>query len=75
MDVKRKIERVITKVSFDEEDNSDLFFWANKSIAERMTETFDWNKRIWTTIDGEYPNKIERIAEVRRKSETDEDDF
>ncbi|HEY6978526.1 MAG TPA: hypothetical protein VH396_19645 [Chitinophagaceae bacterium] len=70
-----KIEPVITKVFFDEEDNSDLFFWSDKSIAERMNEMFEWNKKIWTAINGMYPAKIERIVEVRKKAETDEDDF
>jgi hypothetical protein len=77
MEKKRKIELVVRKVSFAEaeEDDSDLFFWAEKPVRERMREMLDWNQRVWTVINGEYPQKIEKIGEKRKKADTDEDDF
>ncbi|HXL58765.1 MAG TPA: hypothetical protein VN958_21025 [Chitinophagaceae bacterium] len=74
---KRKIEPVVRKVSFAEaeEDNSDLLFWAEKSVQERMRDMLNWNQKVWTMINGQYPKTIEKTGEKRKKADTDEDDF
>jgi hypothetical protein len=76
MEKKRQIAKVGKKVSFAEEDDDDLVYWANLPLKERMAEATEWNKKVWKQIlKDKYPEKIELIGGKRNKSTTDEDDF
>ncbi len=63
------------KISFVEAEDEDLIFWAEKPVGERMKEMTEWNKKIWITINGNYPEVIEKDGGKIIKSDTDEDDF
>ena len=47
MGKKRKIEKVGKKISFAEEQDDDLMYWANLPLKERMNEAAEWNKIVW----------------------------
>ena len=63
------------KVSFSQTEDDDLFFWADKTIQERLEELYQWNKKIWIKINGSYPNKISKNGGKILKANLDEDDF
>ncbi len=71
----RKIEIVVRKLSFEEEDEEDVDYWMSMSIQKRLEEAYKWNKDVWTHIIGHYPEKIEKTGGKMIKVETDEDDF
>jgi len=75
MEHKRKIEKVVTKVSFAEAEENDLIFWCEKPVGDRMKEMLEWNKKVWSFINGNYPKTIEKTGGKIMKSDTDEDDF
>ncbi len=76
MKEKRKIELVAKKMSFAEEEDADIEYWANLPVIERMRQAFDWNKQVWKHIlKNEYSEKIQRTGEKKIKTLTDEDDF
>ncbi len=63
------------KVLFSETEDDDLFYWANKTVKERLEELYEWNKRVWIKISGTYPEKIARSGGKILKENLDEDDF
>jgi hypothetical protein len=66
MEKKRKIALVVKKVSFAEEEDDDLMYWANLPLKERMNEAAEWNKTVWEHIlKGKYPEKIEKSGEKK----------
>jgi hypothetical protein len=76
MERKRKIEKVVRKVSFAEAEDSDLFYWADKTIRERLTEVNNWNKKVWMQIlKDNFSEKIIFTGGKQKKQLTDEDDF
>ena len=76
MGKKRKIEKVGKKISFAEEQDDDLMYWANLPLKERMNEAAEWNKIVWEHIlKDKYPEQIEKTGGKKSKSKTDEDDF
>ena len=76
MEKKRKIEIVATKVSFTEDEDEELIYWANLSVHERMSAAAEWNRKVWQHIlKDKYPERIEKTGGKRDKSLTDEDDF
>ncbi len=74
MNVERKIKMVAPKLSFAEAEESDLIFWANKSIAERLQEVQRLRKIIWKRKLGKYPEKMEHIVKKISKSELMKED-
>ena len=76
MEKKRKIEKVVRKVSFAEEEEETLLYWANLTVKERLIESEKWNKKVWKHIlKDKYPQKIELTGGKQNKTLTDEDDF
>ena len=76
MEKKRKIEKVGKKVSFAEDEDEDLMYWANLPVRERMIEAAEWNKNVWQHLLKEkYPERIEKTGGKKNKLLTDEDDF
>ena len=76
MEKKRKIEKVVRKVSFAEEEEETLLYWANLTVKERLIESEKWNKKVWKHIlKAKYPQKIELTGGKQNKTLTDEDDF
>lgn len=73
----KKIERVVKKVSFaEDQEEESLLYWAGLSIKERLTEAAKWNKKVWQhLLKDEYPDKIELTGGKQTKALTDEDDF
>jgi hypothetical protein len=71
-----KIEKVLRKGSFAEDEDEALIYWANLSVKERMSEAAEWNRKVWQHIlKDKYPERIEKTGGKRDKSLTDEDDF
>jgi hypothetical protein len=76
MEKERKIKLVGGKTSFAETEEADLEYWANLSVKERMSQAFEWNRKVWKHIlKTDYPEKIELVGGKQIKSLTDEDDF
>jgi hypothetical protein len=59
---KRTMALVGSKISFEEAEDSDIIFWANKTIIERLAETERLRKMIWTHVLGSYPVKMEKVG-------------
>ena len=72
---KGNMEYVGGKVSFEEGEEEDLLYWADKSIKERLIDLLDWNKKVWVKIAGFYPDKIEKVGGKILKTKAEEDDF
>ena len=72
---KGNMEMVGGKVSFEQGEEEDLIYWAEKSIKERLLDLLEWNKQVWNKIAGGYPNVIEKTGGKVLKSETDKDEF
>ena len=47
MEHKRKIERVVTKVSFAEAEEADDKYWANATIDERLNELLSLRQMVF----------------------------
>lgn len=69
------IEKVGGHISFEESEETDLLYWMNKSIKERLEEALAWNKKVWKHLNGFYPLKIELVGGKMSKTTADEDDF
>ncbi len=75
MEKKRQIEPVGRKVGFQQAEDDDIFYWADKTWQERIAETERLRRLIWTHRFGVYPDKFEKTGRVILKSELEEDDF
>ncbi len=75
MEKKRKIEIVGRKVSFQQAEDDDLFYWADITWQERIAETECLRQLIWTYRLGTYPTKFEKTGRVILKPELDNEDF
>ncbi|MBX9782383.1 MAG: hypothetical protein K2X48_03720 [Chitinophagaceae bacterium] len=75
MNSDRKILNREGKVSFKETEDDDLFYWSDKTVKQRLEELYEWNKKIWIKINGEYPAKIVKEGGKVLKLNIDEDDF
>ncbi len=72
---KRGIELVARKVTFATEEDEDLKYWNNMTIKQRLTQMFEWNAKVWETINLKKPSKIEYFGGKQIKNKTDQDDF
>ena len=75
MEPKRKIAMVATKVSFAEAEEVDLEYWMSLSATERLKELYSLKQMNWASKDKPYPKHMEKVAEKKIKTQTDEDDF
>jgi hypothetical protein len=75
MEPKRKIAMVATKVSFAEAEEADLEYWMSLSSTERLKELYSLKQMNWSGKNKPYPEHMEKVAEKKIKSQTDEDDF
>ena len=75
MEKETKIKRVWRKVSHEQAEEDDLFYWAEKSWQERLREVQELRELIWNSFGNKYPLKIEVIGGKKIKTLTDEDDF
>ncbi len=72
---KKEIEIAANRVSFDEAEEADIYFWADKSIKERVGEASKWIDEVWKFHDKVH-GKRESIKNGKHlKSQTDDDDF
>jgi len=70
MEQKRKIARVITKVSFKEAEDADNLYWSKTGIEERLNTLFDLRKMVF----GESWQEKQKISKVVfKRSFYDED--
>lgn len=60
---KRKIQLIGRKLSFADAEDEDIFFWADKTWAERIAETERLRRLIWTHRLGYYPLALKRLEE------------
>jgi hypothetical protein len=70
MDVKRKIEPVVRKVSFEEAEELDDLFWMNATVDERLNELI--NLRIMVFGNSDYNTQIEKVV-IKRSVYEEED--
>jgi len=75
MEKKRKIEIIGRKVNFQQAEDDDLFYWADRTWQERIAETERLRRLMWTYRLGTYSTKFEKTGSVILKSELDNDDF
>jgi len=75
MEQKRKIEAFGRKLSFAEAEDEDIYYWADKTPQERITETERLRRLVWTHRLGYFPTSMEKVGRVVSKKELDEDDF
>lgn len=75
MEKEREIKKVWRKVSHEQSEEEDLFYWAEKSWPERLREVQELRELIWSSLGKKYPLKIEIIGSKKIKDFTDEDDF
>ena len=61
MEVKRKIAKVVNKVSFKEAEEADDKFWANATAEMRLDELIELRQMT-------YGNSMNRIAKVIRRT-------
>jgi hypothetical protein len=60
MEKKRKIEKVVRKVSLAEAEEADDLYWANASVDERLNTLIELRK----IFSGEMRNGTHKIAKV-----------
>jgi hypothetical protein len=75
MEVVRKIEMIATKTSFAQAEEDDLIYWMNQTSSKRLEEMLELKKMIWSSAKNPYPTSMDKIAEKKIKSQTDEDEF
>lgn len=66
MKQERKIALVVNRVRMEDEDHLDILFWLNKSISERLAEVSRLRKNYFTWINGDFPEKIEKVVHYRK---------
>ena len=74
MEQKRKIAMVMSKVSFAEAEEADIEYWMNLTPTERFKELHSLKQMNWGSKEYPYP-AMNKVAEKKIKSQTDEDDF
>ena len=73
-----KIDRsnsAVCKVSFEEAEEEEVTYWAEKSIQERVGEATKWIEYVWKVhkrMHGEEPSLPDGVL---IKNQVDEDDF
>jgi hypothetical protein len=60
---KREMEIVGKKVTFEEAEEDEISFWANKTWKERLKEAERLRKIIWTHLLGKFPEKMQKTGE------------
>jgi len=50
----------------DEEDALDVKFWLSKTPAERLAEVVRLRKNHYTSLNGSFPEKIEKVVSWRK---------
>jgi glycyl-tRNA synthetase beta subunit len=68
----RKMQMTGRKISFAQAEDADIFFWAEKTISERLEEADRLRKIIWTLRLGTYPKKMTKVGKIVRKNEIEE---
>ena len=63
------------KTTFAKAEDDDLSYWLNLSIKERLDAVFEWNKKVWKTMTGKLPNKMEKVGGKVSRINLDQDDF
>ena len=53
----------------------DLEYWMSLSATERLKELYSLKQMNWASKDKPYPKHMEKVAEKKIKTQTDEDDF
>ncbi|MBP6431877.1 MAG: hypothetical protein KA319_08930 [Ferruginibacter sp.] len=75
MNSKNNIALIAKKKSFEEGEDEDLDYWMNVSTKDRVNAMFDWNRKVWQTVTGKIPNKIEKSGGKISIINLDKDDF
>jgi hypothetical protein len=71
MEKKRKIEKVVRKVSFAEADEIDVAYYASIDWKESVSNAEKLRKMVWSD---QYKNGIEKIIRIANLKE-DRDEF
>jgi DNA topoisomerase IB len=74
MNKERKIAMVVRKVSLAQAEEDDIVYWANASIEERLTEMNRLRRMIYAKPGQPFPDKMELVGRVIKKSEADKED-
>jgi hypothetical protein len=72
MGKERKIQVVGRKISFANAEDTDIFFWAGKTIGERLQEADRLRRIIWTLRLGKYPEKMAQVGRIVHKNEMED---
>lgn len=65
MKKERKIAMVVNQVKMEDEDELDVLFWLNKTVAERLSEVSRLRRNYFMWADGLFPDKIEKVVHKR----------
>ena len=49
---------VVNQIKIEDEDKSDVLFWQNKSVAERLAEVVRLRKKHFSSKKIQYPTKM-----------------
>ena len=62
----RKIAMVVNQIKIEDEDKSDVLFWQNKSVSERLAEVVRLRKSYFSNETKSFPTKIEKVVQQKR---------
>ena len=66
METKRKMQIVVNQVKMEDEDILDVSFWLSKTSSERLAEVFRLRRNYFTSINGYFPNRMEKVVSFRK---------
>ena len=58
---KREIAMVVNQIKMEDEDKSDVLFWNNKSVSERLAEVIRLRKNHYSSHSIPYPTKMVKV--------------
>ncbi|WP_202912465.1 hypothetical protein [Sphingobacterium olei] len=62
----RKMAMVVKHVDMNEEDASDVAYWLNKTVSERIGEVTRLRLAYYQWLLGDYPQHIEKSVTKRK---------
>ena len=57
---------VVNQIKIEDEDKSDVLFWQNKSVSERLAEVVRLRKSYFSNENRSFPTKIEKVVQQKR---------
>ena len=65
----------VRKVSFEEAEEEDISYWAEKSIKDRVSEATQWIEHVWQMHKKMHGERASLPDGKQVKNQVDEDDF